>query len=108
MRAAALAWYFALHNPDRFAGVFVAKGFWREAGSVASNSLLFPILAVAPRQGDPALESFLGLDARFSARHKLLPYPNEMREVLAVLPGWEKRSVRASNPPRLDGGSTCA
>ena len=101
--AAALAWYIALHNPDRFAGLLTLQGYWQGAGRVAPNSLFFDILAVGPRGSDATLKAFFRLDARLS-KHTLVPFPREgqKEELLPTLAKWYEERVRAGNPRKIE------
>ena len=99
-----LAWYIALHNPDRFAGFVAAQGTWRDAPRLAANSLLFSICAIEKRKGDAVLTRFLGLDPRFAVHHKRMKAPQKRRDdgaLLQPLFEWTSATVRPPNPRAL-------
>jgi len=99
-----LAWYIALHNPDRFAGFVAAQGSWREAVRLAPNSLLFSICAIQKRKGDSVLTRFMGKDPRFAVRHRVLRAPASPRDDKKLLPPlfeWSAATLRPANPASL-------
>jgi hypothetical protein len=64
-----LAWYIALHNPDRFAGVLTARGVWPEGGRLAANSQWFTGLAIESYLGDRPTLGFMSALKKYNDRH---------------------------------------
>jgi hypothetical protein len=103
--ATAMAWYIALHNPDRFAGMYSAQGYWPGGLRLWKNSLLFSILAIESRKGDRALRAFMVADPRLLQVHDLLKAPENPREDSTLLPAvdaWFTTCKRRSAPSRLE------
>ncbi|MHC4957433.1 MAG: hypothetical protein ACYTGN_03585 [Planctomycetota bacterium] len=100
-RTAPMAWYIALHNPDRFAGLLPADGFWTGAERLEWNADYFHILAVDRRTGDPWAQRFFG--KKGNPIHRLLPAPRsaaaDHRTLLPPIEKWQT-AVRRSPPPR--------
>jgi len=102
---APLAWYIALHNPDRFAGVLGARGIWREGAALAGNGAFFRGLLIERRKGDAAAAPFLRALQRFNPDHELLHAPVEPARDAALSPAiesWWKACRRPAPPRRIE------
>jgi hypothetical protein len=98
---AALAWYIALHNPDRFAGVLGARGLWPGGAVLAPNARWFRGLCIERRRGDPHAAPFVTSLQRFNPDHVLLRAPPDAahdRKLLPDIDAWWEQSRRGSNP----------
>ena len=105
MRLATLAWYIALHNPDRFAGVLGAQNVWKKGGALASNATTFVGMAIEKAKGDPSTVSFMKELGRYSGQHKHLRAPVSAEErrkrLLPLMAKWAETSVRPRAPSHL-------
>lgn len=102
---AELAWYIALHNPDRFAGLLALQDFWKGAGDLAGHSGLFSILAIERRKGDRALRAFMTGAQRLHEGHLLLRAPADPADDAALLPridDWLARTRRLPTPRAMN------
>jgi hypothetical protein len=103
--ATAMAWYVALHNPDRFAGMLSAQGYWAGGLRLWKNSLLFSILAIESRKGDRALRTFIVADPRLKMVHEFLKAPEDPRQDSTLLPAvdsWFTTCKRQSAPSSVE------
>jgi hypothetical protein len=100
-----LAWYLALHNPDRFAGVLAGPGMWREGYGLAINAALFSSLGIVSHRGDRVHEAFLAEIAKLHSRHlrlEALGSPEENRRALGpVIAKWWQDCSRPPAPLRI-------
>lgn len=94
-KTATLAWYVALHNPDRFAGVITAHGAWEDPFELAPNGRTFSLLAVEPPRA--LFEALLAANPA----HARLARPANSQELLPAFASWLERTVRAPAPPKI-------
>jgi len=110
---AAMAFYIALNNPDRLAGIVTGGGSWPEAPKLSDNSRYFRILAIDRRRGDPSLQRFFSLPG-MASRHALLRAPRDpgldKRILYPPILAWHKKVRRESTPTtiRLKAGREVA
>jgi len=101
----ALAWYVALHNPDRFAGVVAGTAVWKEGIALAPNGALFSSVGIVSSRGDRTADAFLGELKKFNAAHVRLESTGDGGQNLAELgptiAGWWRATVRPPAPPRI-------
>jgi len=102
---AALAWYVALHNPDRFAGVLGALGCWPKGAALATNAATFSGLGIESYRGDRALEMFFKALREAGPGHRLLRARETKTDNNTVLrpliEKWWEDTVRAGAPDHL-------
>jgi poly(3-hydroxybutyrate) depolymerase len=100
-----LAWYIALHNPDRFAGVLAGIGAWKEGMPLACNAANFTGLGILARKGDRAADAFLAELRKFNPGHVRLEWTGDRdQDLLALGPEiakWWEGCVRPPGPPRI-------
>ena len=105
MRLATLAWYIALHSPDRFAGVLGAQHVWKKGGVLAPNARTLVAMAIEKAKGDPPTKRFMDELKRFSGRHVHLHAPTSAEErrkrLLPEMAKWAKTSVRPHAPSQM-------
>jgi hypothetical protein len=102
--AAPLAWYIALYNPDRFAGLFAAQGMWGDSGGLAANARSLRILAVEKRRGEPELRALFERLRADNPAHALLSAPPDASEdgaILGAMEEWRAGAPRPPPPPRI-------
>ncbi|MHC4162006.1 MAG: hypothetical protein ACYSUM_07740 [Planctomycetota bacterium] len=103
---ATLAWYIALHNPDRFAGVLAARGVWPEGAKLAPNARWFVGLAIERHQGDRPTLTFMNALKKHNRRHihrRARATAKENHEVLMpTIQRWWKETVRPQRPESLE------
>ncbi|MDH3593163.1 MAG: PHB depolymerase family esterase [Planctomycetota bacterium] len=102
-KPAALAWYVALHNPDRFAAVLTARVAWKGGGAIACNAATFGSIGVRKHGSDRPLASFFAALRRHSARHAILEASPEEPLHKWIAPYVEKvgNAARVSAPTTL-------
>ncbi|HEX5135945.1 MAG TPA: hypothetical protein VFY93_03155 [Planctomycetota bacterium] len=101
----ALAWYVALHNPDRFAGAIIGPGVWKEAMPLAPNGALFSSIGIVSFKGDRAAGAFLAELGKFNAAHVRLESTGDrgqnLSELGPAIADWWRATVRPPAPPRI-------
>jgi len=103
---ATLAWYIALHNPDRFAGVLGARGVWPAGAKLAPNARTFIALAIERYQGDRPTLTFMNALKNYNKDHihrRARATTRETRKVLMpTIQRWWNETRRPQRPDRLD------
>ncbi|MHC4549732.1 MAG: hypothetical protein ACYTEZ_13250 [Planctomycetota bacterium] len=102
---ATLAWYIALHNPDRFAGVLAVHRVWPGGSRLAPNGRWFTALAIEKHAGDPPTLGFIRALQRYNPNHlhrraRKTPRGNEV--LLPTIERWWDESVRPDAPTQLE------
>jgi hypothetical protein len=102
---AKLAWYIALHNPDRFAGVLGARGVWPQGVRLATNARTFTGLAIERYQGDRPTLIFMNALRKYNQNHihrRARATAKENHEILMpTIRRWWKETVRQQRPGTL-------
>ena len=102
---AQIAWYIALHNPDRFAGVLGALSVWDEGRALARNSSTFRGLAIAPFKNPRPVESFIKTLSRANPNHSLIKRvgttPEKDALLLADIYAWYDETRRDPAPKEI-------
>jgi len=103
---ATLAWYIALHNPDRFAGVLGARGVWPAGAKLAPNAQWFVGLAIERYQGDRPTLTFMNALKKRNKRHihrRARSTAKENHEILMpTIERWWNETVRPQRPDRIE------
>jgi len=86
---ARLAWFIALHNPDRFAGLLAAQDVWPQAERLAANGAYLTVLAIERRKGDRRVARLMQALAPFNPAHVHLRAPLDPRQDATLLPAIE-------------------
>lgn len=102
---ASLAWYIALHNPDRFAGVLGARGVWGPGAKLAPNSAWFAGLAIERYQGDRPTLAFMNALKKYNKKHlhrRAGPTVRQNHEfLLPTIRKWWQESKRPQRPTEI-------
>lgn len=102
---AELAWYIALHNPDRFAGVLAARGVWPAGAKLAPNAKWFVGLAVERYEGDRPTLTFMRALREYNKDHihrRARATEKENHEILMpTIRRWWKETVREQPRNRI-------
>ena len=103
---AKLAWYIALHNPDRFAGVLGARGVWPAGAKLAPNGRWFVGLAIERHQGDRPTLTFMNALRKYNKKHihrRARATVRENHEILMpTIRRWWKETVREQPLERIE------
>ncbi|MFQ5843946.1 MAG: hypothetical protein ACE5JG_03060 [Planctomycetota bacterium] len=101
--AVRLAWYVALHNPDRFAGVLAGRKGWKGGVRLAPNGAHLVALAIAGRNQDPVLAQLVAALKRHNEAHRLLHRPRNKgdTDLLPDIRHWWSYARRKSTPARI-------
>ena len=94
---AQLAWFVALHNPDRFAGLLAMQGVWREGIVLAPNAAYFDAIGIESRFGDPYYRRFMKELEKFRNGHRFLSAPRDQgldAYLLKPIRTWWKQGMR--------------
>ncbi|MDH3593016.1 MAG: hypothetical protein OER88_14110, partial [Planctomycetota bacterium] len=94
---AALAWYIALNNPDRFAGVFTSRGHWADGVRSAPNARGFAAF-VLREPGRRPITPFLGELTRVGAEHVVFDRPlttKSKEDMRSRVQAWMRNVKRA-------------
>ncbi len=95
---AELAWYIALQNPDRFAGLLAGGGWWGDGGEVVGHGRYFSALAVVRRQQDLRQRTFLDGLVRLHPGHVVLAASAGTDRITA----WLGKTARLAPPARVE------
>lgn len=102
---AQLAWYIALHNPDRFAGVLGVRGVWSPGERLAANSRWFTGLAIERYEGDRPTLGFMNALKEHNENHihrRARATDRENHEVLMpTIRRWWNETKRPQSPTKL-------
>ena len=98
---ARLAWYIALHNPDRYGGVMAAFDTWRGAVPLAANATTFYALGIDKREPSAAMKELMKALRKHNEMHRLLDRNEKSRsQILADIRHWRSYAERKEAPPR--------
>jgi len=103
--SAAMAWYLALHDPDRFAGVLAGPGAWKDGAALAPNGMLFSGIGIVSHRGDRLHDAFLRELERYNAAHIRLESLGDrdanLRALGPAIDTWREHTVRLPAPRRI-------
>ncbi len=97
---ARLAWYIALHNPDRFGGVLAAFEPWKGAVPLASNATTFYALGIDKREPSTAMKQLMSALRKHNELHRLLER-NDESGLLSDIRHWRSYAKREDAPRKL-------
>lgn len=95
---AELAWYIALQNPDRFAGLVVGGACWKDGDELVGHGRYFGTLMVVRRQQDLRQKAFLDALGKLHPGHLVLPASADHGRIA----DWLGRTARWAAPTRIE------